>query len=116
MEPTTDFITADILSKPEEIVEIKPSKQELTIAIAELTDIKHSIQCLSDNAGAGYRFASRMADKSYVNMRERDLGFMRGYWLGLEAALKEVMDFLNDREGLRQELYGKKQENENAGD
>lgn len=109
MEPTTDFITADI-------VEVKPGKQELDCAIAELTDIKHSIMSLSDAAGAGYRFASRMADKSYVNMRERDLGFMRGYWLGLEAALKDIMDLLHDREGLRLELYGEKQEDENAGD
>ena len=97
------------------IDEHNPSAAELDFAIAELTDIKHSIMSLSDSAGAGYRFASRMAGKSFINMQEKDLGFMRGYWLGIDAALKEVMDLLHDREYMRSELYGKKQEDENAG-
>jgi hypothetical protein len=109
-------MTEMIKSEAIEIDEHNPSEAELDFAIAELTDIKHSIMSLSDAAGAGYRFASRMAGKSFINMQEKDLGFMRGYWLGLEAALKEVMDLLHDREGLRLELYGKRQENENAGD
>ena len=96
-----------------DVAEFKPGKKELDFAIAELTDIKHSIMRLSDNAGAGYRFASRMAGKSFINMREQDLGFMRGYWLGIDAALKEVRDLLHDREYMRSELYGEKQENEN---
>lgn len=96
--------------------EFKPGKQELDFAISELNDIKRSIERLSENAGAGYRFASKMAGKSYINMREQDLGFMRGYWLGIDAALREVRDLLHDREYMRSELYGKTQENENAGD
>ena len=99
-----------------EIDEHKPSAAELDFAISELTDIKQSIMRLSDNAGAGYRFASRMAGKSFINMQEKDLGFMRGYWLGVDAALKEVMDLLHDREYMRSELYGQNQEGENAGD
>lgn len=98
------------------IDEHKPSAAELDFAISELTDIKHSIMNLSDSAGSGYRFASRMAGKSFINMREQDLGFMRGYWLGVDAALKEVRDLLHDREYMRSELYGEKQEDENAGD
>lgn len=109
-------MTEMIKSEAIETDEQNPSEAELDFAIAELTDIKHSIMSLSDAAGAGYRFASRMAGKSFINMQEKDLGFMRGYWLGLEAALKDIMDLLHDREGLRLELYGKKQENENAGD
>ena len=105
-EPTTDFITADN-------AETKLGRQELVCVIAELNDIKRSIERLSEDAGAGYRFASRMAGKSFINMREQDLGFMRGYWLGVDAALKEVMDLLHDREYMRSELYGEKQENEN---
>ena len=107
-ETTTDFITAD---NPE----TKLGRQELVCIIAELNDIKRSIMRLSDNAGAGYRFASKMAGKSYINIREQDLGFMRGYWLGIDAALKEVRDLLHDREYMRSELYGKKQEGEDAG-
>lgn len=91
-----------------------PSAAELDFAIAELNDLKRSIMRLSDNAGAGYRFASKMAGKSFINMREQDLGFMRGCWLGIDAALKEVRDLLHDREYMRSELYGKKQEDENA--
>lgn len=109
-------MTEMIKSEAIEADEHNPSEAELDFAIAELTDIKHSIMSLSDAAGAGYRFASRMAGKSFINMQEKDLGFMRGYWLGIDAALKEVMDLLHDREGLRLELYGKKQEDENAGD
>ena len=108
-EMTTDFITADN-------AESKLGRQELVCVIAELNDIKRSIERLSENAGAGYRFASRMAGKSFINMREQDLGFMRGYWLGIDAALKEVRDLLHDREYMRSELYGKKQEDENASD
>jgi hypothetical protein len=96
--------------------EHSPSAAELDFAISELTDIKHSIMSLSDNAGAGYRFASRMAGKSFINMREQDLGFMRGYWLGIDAALREVRDLLHDREYMRSELYGDKQEDDIAGD
>ena len=96
--------------------ETKLGRQELVCVIAELNDLQRSIMRLSENAGAGYRFASRMAGKSFINMREQDLGFMRGYWLGLDAALKEVMDLLHDREYMRSELYGQKQEDENAGD
>ena len=107
-EMTTDFITADN-------AESKLGRQELVCVIAELNDIKRSIERLSENAGAGYRFASRMAGKSFINMREQDLGFMRGYWLGIDAALKEVRDLLHDREYMRSELYGNKQEGENAG-
>ena len=95
-----------------EIDEHNPSAAELDFAISELNDIKHSIMSLSENAGAGYRFASRMAGKSFINMREQDLGFMRGYWLGIDAALKEVRDLLHDREYMRSELYGEKQEDE----
>lgn len=95
------------------IDEHKPSAAELDFAISELTEIKHKIMRLSDNVGIGYRFASKMAGKSYINMREQDLGFMRGYWLGIDAALKEVMDLLHDREYMRSELYGEKQEGEN---
>ena len=95
-----------------EIDEHNPSAAELDFAIAELTDIKHSIMSLSENAGAGYRFASRMASKSFINMQEKDLGFMRGYWLGIDAALREVRDLLHDREYMMSELYGNKQENE----
>ena len=95
--------------------ETKLGRQELVCVIAELNDLKRSIMRLSDNAGAGYRFASRMAGKSFINMREQDLGFMRGYWLGIDAALKEVRDLLHDREYMRSELYGQKQEDENAG-
>jgi hypothetical protein len=91
------------------------SRQELVCIIAELNDIKRSIERLSEDAGAGYRFASRMAGKSFINIREQDLGFMRGYWLGLDAALKEVRDLLHDREYMRSELYGQKEEDENAG-
>lgn len=109
-------MTEMIKSEAIEADEHNPSEAEFDFAIAELTDIKHSIMSLSDAAGAGYRFASRMAGKSFINMQEKDLGFMRGYWLGIDAALKEVMDLLHDREGLRLELYGKKQEDENAGD
>ena len=108
-ETTTDFIVADN-------AETKMGRQELVCVIAELNDIKRSIERLSENAGAGYRFASRMAGKSFINMREQDLGFMRGYWLGIDAALREVRDLLHDREYMRSELYGKKQEGENAGD
>lgn len=108
-EMTTDFIAADN-------AETKLGRQELVCVIAELNDIKRSIERLSDNAGAGYRFASKMAGKSYINIREQDLGFMRGYWLGIDAALKEVRDLLHDREYMRSELYGDKQEGENAGD
>ena len=104
-ETTTDFITADN-------AETKLGRQELVCVIAELNDIKRSIERLSENAGAGYRFASRMAGKSYINIREQDLGFMRGYWLGIDAALKEVRDLLHDREYMRSELYGQKQEDE----
>ena len=96
--------------------ETKLGRQELVCVIAELNDLQRSIMRLSENAGAGYRFASRMAGKSFINMREQDLGFMRGYWLGIDAALKEVMDLLHDREYMRSELYGQKQEDENAGD
>ena len=96
--------------------ETKLGRQELVCVIAELNDIKRSIERLSDNAGAGYRFASKMAGKSFINMREQDLGFMRGYWLGIDAALREVRDLLHDREYMMSELYGNKQENENAGD
>lgn len=95
--------------------ETKLGRQELVCIIAELNDLKRSIMRLSENAGAGYRFASRMAGKSFINMQEKDLGFMRGYWLGIDAALKEVMDLLHDREYMRSELYGNKQEDENAG-
>lgn len=98
------------------IDERNPSAAELDFAIAELTDIKHSIMSLSDAAGAGYRFASRMAGKSFINMREQDLGFMRGYWLGIDAALREIRDLLHDREYMMSALYGQKQEGENAGD
>lgn len=105
-ETTTDFIAADN-------AETKLSRQELVCIIAELNDIKRSIERLSDDAGAGYRFASRMAGKSFINIREQDLGFMRGYWLGIDAALKEVRDLLHDREYMRSELYGQKQEGEN---
>ena len=108
-ETTTDFITADN-------AETKLSRQELVCIIAELNDIKRSIERLSDDAGAGYRFASKMAGKSFINMREQDLGFMRGYWLGIDAALREVRDLLHDREYMRSELYGQKQEGENVGD
>ena len=108
-EMTTDFITADN-------AESKLGRQELVCVIAELNDIKRSIERLSENAGAGYRFASRMAGKSFINMREQDLGFMRGYWLGIDAALREVRDLLHDREYMMSELYGKKQEGENVGD
>ena len=108
-ETTTDFITADN-------AETKLGRQELVCIIAELNDLKRGIERLSDNAGAGYRFASRMAGKSFINMREQDLGFMRGYWLGIDAALKEVRDLLHDREYMRSELYGQTQENENVGD
>lgn len=104
----TEMINSEVI----EIDEHNPSAAELDFAIAELTDIKHSIMSLSESAGAGYRFASRMAGKSFINMREQDLGFMRGYWLGIDAALKEVMDLLSDREYMRSELYGKKQESE----
>ena len=98
-----------------EIDEHNPSAAELDFVISELTNIKHSIMSLSENAGTGYLFASKMAGKSFINMREQDLGFMRGYWLGIDAALKEVRDFLHDREYMRSELYGQKQEGENAG-
>lgn len=108
-------MTEMIKSEAIEADEHNPSEAELDFAIAELTDIKHSIMSLSDAAGAGYRFASRMAGKSFINMQEKDLGFMRGYWLGIDAALKEVMDLLSDREYMKSELYGEKQENENAG-
>lgn len=104
-ETTTDFITADN-------TEIKLGRQELVCVIAELNDIKRSIERLSENAGAGYRFASKMAGKSFINIREQDLGFMRGYWLGIDAALKEVRDLLHDREYMRSELYGQKQDGE----
>ena len=107
-ETTTDFITADN-------AETKLGRQELVCVIAELNDVKRSIERLSENAGTGYRFASKMAGKSYINMREQDLGFMRGYWLGIDAALREVRDLLHDREYMRSELYGDKQEDENAG-
>ena len=107
-ETTTDFIVADN-------AETKMGRQELVCVIAELNDIKRSIERLSENAGAGYRFASKMAGKSYINIREQDLGFMRGYWLGIDAALREVRDLLHDREYMMSELYGKKQEDENAG-
>ena len=108
-------MTAMINSDEIVVDEHNPSAAELDFAIAELTDIKHSIMSLSDAAGAGYRFASKMAGKSFINMREQDLGFMRGYWLGIDAALREVRDLLHDREYMRSELYGKKQEGENAG-
>ena len=108
-ETTTDFIVADN-------AETKMGRQELVCVIAELNDIKRSIERLSENAGAGYRFASKMAGKSYINIREQDLGFMRGYWLGIDAALREVRDLLHDREYMMSELYGKKEEGENAGD
>ena len=99
-----------------DVAEFKPGKKELDFAISDLNGIKNCITCLSENAGAGYRFASKMTGKSFINMREQDLGFMRGYWLGIDAALKEVRDLLHDREYMRLELYGKKQEDENAGD
>ena len=108
-------MTEMIKSEAIEVDEHNPSEAELDFAISELNDIKRSIMSLSDAAGAGYRFASRMAGKSFINMREQDLGFMRGYWLGIDAALKEVRDLLHDREYMRSELYGKKQEGENAG-
>ena len=109
-------MTEMIKSEAIEVDEHNPSEAELDFAISELTDIKHSIMSLSDAAGAGYRFVSRMAGKSFINMQEKDLGFMRGYWLGIDAALKEVRDLLHDREYMRSELYGNKQEGENAGD
>ena len=104
----TEMINSEVIA----IEEHNPSAAELDFAISELTDIKHSIMSLSENAGAGYRFASRMAGKSFINMREQDLGFMRGYWLGVDAALKEVRDLLHDREYMRSALYGDKQEDE----
>ena len=108
----TEINNSEALGEALVIDEHKPSAAELDFAIAELTDIKHSIMSLSENAGAGYRFASRMAGKSFINMREQDLGFMRGYWLGVDAALKEVRDLLHDREYMRSALYGDKQEDE----
>lgn len=96
--------------------EYTPSAAELDYAISELDHVCSNVQLMNDNAGEGYKAVRKMAGKSYISMREQDLGFMRGYWLGLEAALKDIMDLLHDREGLRLELYGKKQENENAGD
>lgn len=112
----TEINNSEVFGEALVIDEHNPSAAELDFAIAELTNIKHSIMNLSDSAGAGYRFASRMAGKSFINMREQDLGFMRGYWLGIDAALKEVRDLLSDREYMRSDLYGKKQEDENAGD
>ena len=108
-ETTTDFIVADN-------AETKMGRQELVCVIAELNDIKRSIERLSENAGAGYRFASKMAGKSYINIREQDLGFMRGYWLGLNAALHQIDMLLDDQKDLRSELIEQKQEGENAGD
>lgn len=107
----TEMINSEALV----IDEHNPSAAELDFAIAELTDIKHSIMSLSEDAGAGYRFASRMAGKSFINMREQDLGFMRGYWLGLNAALHQIDMLLDDQKDLRSELIEQKQEDENAG-
>ena len=98
-----------------EIDEHNPSAAEIEYAIVQLTHVCDTIQNMNDNAGEGYKAVRKMAGKSFINMREQDLGFMRGYWLGIDAALKEVRDFLHDREYMRSELYGQKQEGENAG-
>ena len=41
---------------------------------------------------------------------------MRGYWLGLNAALHQIDMLLDDQKDLRSELIEQKQEGENAGD
>ena len=98
-----------------EIDEHNPSAAEIEYAIAQLTHVCNTIQNMNDNAGEGYKAVQKMAGKSYINMREQDLGFMRGYWLGLNAALHQIDMLLDDQKDLRSELIEQKQEDENAG-
>ena len=108
-------MTETINSEVIEIDENNPSAAEIEYAIAQLTHVCNTIQNMNDNAGEGYKAVRKMAGKSFINMREQDLGFMRGYWLGLNAALHQIDMLLDDQKDLRSELIEQKQEGENAG-
>lgn len=105
----TETNNSDVITIEEEH---NPSAAELDYAISQLEHVCGNVHCMNENAREGYMAVRKMAGKSYINMREQDLGFMRGYWLGIDAALKEVRDLLHDREYMRSELYGNKQEGE----
>ena len=109
----TEMNNSDMIAIDEEHT---PSAAEVEYAIAQLTHVGDTIQNMNDNAGEGYKAVRKMAGKSYINMREQDLGFMRGYWLGLNAALHQIDMLLDDQKDLRSELIEQKQEGENAGD
>ena len=109
----TETNNSDVIAIEEEYT---PSAAELDYAISQLDHVCSNVQLMNANAGEGYKAVRKMAGKSYISMREQDLGFMRGYWLGLNAALMQIDRILDELKDLRSELSKKEQENENAGD
>lgn len=57
-----------------------------------LQEICQKIDQELKNAGICYKHMDKMNKQSYIRANGQDLGFMKGYWIGLLAAKKVIDD------------------------
>lgn len=61
-------------------------------SLITLQEISQKIDQELKNAEVCYKHMDKMNKQSYIRANGQDLGFMKGYWIGLLAAKKVVDD------------------------
>ena len=61
-------------------------------SLITLQEISQKIDQELKNAEVCYKHMDKMNKQSYIRANGQDLGFMKGYWIGLRAAKKVVDD------------------------
>ena len=61
-------------------------------SLITLQEISQRIDQEVQNAEICYKHMDKMNKQSYIRANGQDLGFMKGYWIGLRAAKKIIDD------------------------
>lgn len=61
-------------------------------SLITLQEISQRIDQEVQNAEVCYKHMDKMNKQAYIRANGQDLGFMKGYWIGLRAAKKVVDD------------------------
>ena len=64
-------------------------------SLITLQEISQRIDQELTNSEVCYKQMDKMNKQSYIRANGQDLGFMKGYWIGLRAAKKVVDDKIN---------------------
>lgn len=64
-------------------------------SLITLQEISQRINEELKNAEVCYKHMDKMNKQSYIRANGQDLGFMKGYWIGLFASKKVVDDKIN---------------------